>query len=138
MFRAWAELIQHFVMQLCTVALVPCKLILRVLLIQHVDDIAVTADLGQDGGGGDGGGVRVTAHDTAVGRGDGSELTVVTVAVDEGKVRPRCQTIDGQLHGLHAGGEDIRLVDLPSGDGGHGPGQGLLPSVDCIVALKLK
>ena len=50
MFRAWAELIQHFVMQLCTVALVPCKLILRVLLIQHVDDIAVTADLGQDGG----------------------------------------------------------------------------------------
>ena len=35
-------------MQLCTVALVPCKLILRVLLIQHVDDIAVTADLGQD------------------------------------------------------------------------------------------
>ena len=103
MFRAWAELIQHFVMQLCTVALVPCKLILRVLLIQHVDDIAVTADLGQDGGGGDGGGVRVTAHDTAVGRGDSSELTVVTVAVDEGEVRPRCQTIDGQLHGLHAG-----------------------------------
>ena len=70
--------------------------------------------------------MRVTAHDTAVGRGDGSELTVVTVAVDEGEVRPWCQTIDGQLHGLHAGGEDIRLVDLPSGDGGHGPGQGLL------------
>ena len=38
---------------------------------------------------------------------------MVTVAVDEGKVRLDVQTVDGKLHRLHAGVQNVDLVDLP-------------------------
>ena len=38
---------------------------------------------------------------------------MVAVAVDEGKVRLDVQTVDGKLHRLHAGVQNVDLVDLP-------------------------
>ena len=51
---------------------------------------------------------------------------MIPVAVDEGIVRRDRQSVDGQLHGLHPGAEDVRCVDLLCTDGGHRPRRRLL------------
>ena len=67
MLGARAVLIQHGVVQGRAVALVLGETILGVFLVQHVGDVAVTADLGQHGGRRDGGGQAIAAYQAANG-----------------------------------------------------------------------
>ena len=95
------------------------KLILRIFFVQHPGDVAVTADLRQNRRRRDAHALSVAADDRPVRRGDGILRAVVAVAVDEGEVRLYGQTVDGKLHRLHAGVENVDLVDLPCVDGGN-------------------
>ena len=71
MLRTGAVFVQHFIVQLGTVALVLCELVLGIRLVQHLRHVVVTAHLGQDGRRRDGRGLAVAAHDTPVRCGDG-------------------------------------------------------------------
>ena len=62
MGRARAVFIQGGVVGFRAVALMPGKAVLGVAGVQLLDGVAVPADLGQDGGGGDGGAFPVAAH----------------------------------------------------------------------------
>ena len=70
MYGARPVPIKHFVVELCAVALVLGKLILGVLRIQHLDHVAVTADLCQHARRSDGKAHAVPADDSLVRRGD--------------------------------------------------------------------
>ena len=98
MLRAWPIPVQHLIVELRTVALVLGKLVLGILLVQHLSYIAVPADLCQNGGRRDRGAFPVAAYDEAVRRFNGVPAAVVPVPIDQGQLRPKGQSVDGPLH----------------------------------------
>jgi hypothetical protein len=78
---------------------------------------AVACDLGDDGGGGDGGAARIAVDDGEFVTGK----TGLTVAIDQAEVRLEVKTLDRAAHGEETGAENIVRLDFLEGGDADGP-----------------
>src|ERR1700676_1832919 len=84
-------------------------------------DHAVTFDLRNDGGGGDGGRERVAMNDRSLGK-----LAIDSDCIDKKIARRWRQLLNRMQHGEARSLIDVDLIDASGIHGGDGPGDGML------------
>jgi hypothetical protein len=100
------------------VAFVGVELVGRIAAGEGVEE-AITFDLGEDGGGGDGAGKGIALDDGVLREGGGD-----ADGIDEEGVGWGVEGVDGAKHGEAAGLEDINAGDFGDAGEADGPGEG--------------